>query len=107
MIPTITVDEIAADSVLLDVREPDEFAAGHAPGARHLPMREVPARLAEVPEGRDLVVVCRSGVRSAHVVGFLLGNGWRRVRNLGGGMHDWVAAGRPLVSDTGDPPHVL
>ncbi|HEY8473525.1 MAG TPA: rhodanese-like domain-containing protein [Natronosporangium sp.] len=107
MVPTVTVPQVGDDAHLLDVREPVEWAAGHAPGAQHLPMYEVPARLAEIPADRDVVVVCRSGIRSAQVVEFLLANGWERVRNLAGGMVDWVAAGRPLVTDTGAPAQVL
>lgn len=107
MVPTVSVPQVAADTHLLDVREPDEWAAGHAPGAQHLPMHEVPARLAEVPADRDVVVICRSGARSARVVQFLLGNGWANVSNLAGGMQDWAAAGRPLIADGGAPATVL
>lgn len=107
MIPTVSVPEVAQGTHLLDVREHDEWAAGHAPGAQHLPMGELPARLTEVPTDRDVVVVCRSGVRSARVVQFLLGNGWDNVRNLDGGMQDWAAAGRPLTTDGGAPATVL
>lgn len=107
MVPSVTAPEVPPDAHLLDVREQAEWDAGHAPGAQHLPMHEVPARLAEIPTDRDLVVVCRSGVRSAHVVRFLLSQGWSRVRNLDGGMHDWVAAGRPLVTESGTAAVVL
>jgi rhodanese-related sulfurtransferase len=107
MVPTVTVPEVGAGAHLLDVREPEEWEAGHAPGAQHVPMYEVPARLGELPADRDVVVVCRSGIRSARVVEFLLANGWQRVSNLAGGMEDWAAAGRPLVTDTGVPARVL
>jgi len=103
MVPTVTVPELTGEVHLLDVREVDEWVAGHAPGAQHLPMYELPGRLAEVPADREVVVVCRVGVRSAQVVQFLIGRGWQNVRNLAGGMQDWAAAGRPLVSDTGAP----
>jgi rhodanese-related sulfurtransferase len=106
MVPTVTVPEVSDRAHLLDVREPAEWSAGHAPGAQHLPMYELPARLSEVPADRDVVVVCRSGVRSAQVVQFLLGNGWTNVRNLQGGMQDWLAAGKPLVADGGAHPTV-
>jgi rhodanese-related sulfurtransferase len=99
--------QVPAAAFLLDVREPDEWAAGHAPDAHHVPMMEVPARLAEVPADGDVVVVCRSGVRSAQVVSFLMGNGRDNVRNLDGGMHSWTAAGRELVSEDGQPARVL
>lgn len=103
----MTASGVADDAYLLDVREPDEWSAGHATGAHHLPMMQVPARLSDVPTEGDVVVVCRSGGRSAQVVGYLLGNGWENVRNLEGGMKEWAAAGRPLVSEDGMPARVL
>ncbi len=106
-VPSLTVDQVPPGAFLLDVREPDEWAAGHVSGARHLPMREVPARMAEVPMDGDVLVVCRSGVRSAKVVSFLLANGWDNVINLDGGMRAWVAAGHPLVGENGTPPEVI
>ncbi len=106
-VPSLTVDQMPSGAVLLDVREPDEWSAGHAPGARHLPMQQVPARMAEVPMDGVVLVVCRSGVRSANVVRFLLANGWDNVINLDGGMRAWVAAGHPLVGEGGTPPEVI
>lgn len=106
-VPAVAAGEVSQDAYLLDVREPDEWAAGHAPDAHHLPMLEVPPRLTEVPADGDVVVVCRSGARSARVVDFLIRNGRDNVRNLDGGMHDWIAAGHPLVSDDGFPARVL
>ena len=96
-VPTVPVTEIADDAYLLDVREDDEWAAGHAPGAHHLPMMELPARLAEVPTDRDVVVVCRSGGRSAQVVAYLITTAGSRCATLDGGMRQWAAAGRPVV----------
>lgn len=95
------------DTYLLDVREGDEWAAGHAPTAHHLPMTELPGRLAEVPSDREVAVICRSGGRSAQVVAYLLRNGWDQVRNVEGGMGDWAAAGRPVVTDDGQPGQVI
>lgn len=106
-VASVTAPEVGADTYLLDVREPDEWAAGHAPGAHHLPMMDVPARLAEIPTDREVVVVCRSGGRSGRVVAYLLDSGWDNVRNLDGGMLDWAAAGRPLVGEDGQPARVL
>jgi rhodanese-related sulfurtransferase len=103
----VSAPEVPADAYLLDVREQDEWSAGHAPGAHHLPMMEVPARLAEIPTGREVVVVCRSGGRSGQVVSYLIGNGWDNVRNLDGGMRGWAAAGRPVTSEDGQPARVL
>jgi len=106
-VPTVTVTEIADDAYLLDVREDDEWTAGHAPGAHHLPMMELPARIAEVPADRDVAVICRSGGRSAQVVTYLMRNGWDQVRNVEGGMGEWAAAGRPVVGEDGQPGRVL
>jgi rhodanese-related sulfurtransferase len=97
----------AGDVHLLDVREHVEWMAGHAPGAQHLPMHQIPTRIDEVPADREVLVVCRSGVRSALVVEFLRRNGRDNVRNLDGGMEDWVAAGGPLVAEDGAPARVL
>jgi len=106
-IPAVAPAEVPADAYLLDVREPDEWAAGHAPGAHHLPMMEIPARLSEIPTEGEVVVVCRSGGRSAQVVGYLMSNGWDNVRNLDGGMRGWAAAGHPLQSEDGRPARVI
>ena len=106
-VPTTTATEVGPDAYLLDVREPDEWESGHAPGAHHLPMMEVPARMADVPTDADVVVVCRSGGRSGQVVSYLLGNGWDNVRNLEGGMKAWAAAGRDVVSEDGQPARIL
>jgi adenylyltransferase/sulfurtransferase len=77
------------DVYLLDVREPQEWSAGHLAGATHIPMRQVPAQLAEIPRDRDIVVYCRSGARSANVQQFLQANGITRVKNLIGGLMAW------------------
>ncbi|MGC5032415.1 rhodanese-like domain-containing protein [Micromonospora sp. DT229] len=106
-IPTVTVSEITDDTYLLDVREDDEWAAGHAPQAHHLPMMELPARIAEVPNDREVAVICRSGGRSAQVVTYLMRNGWDQVRNVAGGMGGWADAGRPVVAGDGQPGRVL
>lgn len=86
---------------LLDVREPDEWAAGHAPEAVHIPLGELPGRvdeLSDLPDDRPLYVVCRSGGRSAQAAAWLNANGWDAV-NVAGGMKSWRTEGRPLVSD--------
>ncbi|WP_290855854.1 rhodanese-like domain-containing protein [Hamadaea sp.] len=106
-IPVIDAGQLPADAYLLDVREPDEWSAGHAPGAVHLPMMEIPVRLAEIPQEGDVVVVCRSGGRSGQVVAYLQQQGYDNVVNLDGGMLDWAAAGRPMVSEDGQPARVL
>ena len=90
---------------VLDVREQVEWAYGHIEGAQHIPLRQVPARLDEVPDGRVLVV-CKVGARSAQAAAYLCANG-RNAMNLDGGLVDWAGAGRPLVSETGVAPQVV
>jgi len=108
-IPTVSVDGVPdplpEGLAVLDVREPVEWAHGHIEGSQHIPMNELPERLAEVPEGQVLVV-CKVGGRSAQVTGWLLQQG-RDAVNLDGGLLDWEAAGRPMVSDTGQRPLVF
>jgi rhodanese-related sulfurtransferase len=105
-VPTVTVAQVTDEAFLLDVRNPDEWQAGHAPAAVHVPMMEIPARLDELPADRDVVVVCRVGGRSAQVVAYLVAQG-RAASNLDGGMFAWQAAGRPVVVDDGGAGHVL
>ena len=89
-----------AGGLLLDVREDEEWEAGHAPEATHLPLTELESRIGEVPRDRDVVVACRSGARSGRVVAALEGSGFS-LHNLDGGMKDWAAAGFPVVSEGG------
>jgi rhodanese-related sulfurtransferase len=104
--PSVTVAELTGEEHLLDVREADEWAAGHAEQAQLVPMSQLAGRLAELPKERDVVVVCKSGARSAQVTAYLNQNGWS-ARNLVGGMVAWQAASRPMVSDSGAPPEVI
>src|SRR5690242_3369684 len=106
-VPTVNANEVPDDAYLLDVREDDEWVAGHAPQAAHVPMMEIPARVGELPEDRDIVVVCRVGGRSAQVVAYLRQQGFERVLNLDGGMLAWRAIGRAVVTDKGDEGFVL
>ncbi|MBF9068210.1 rhodanese-like domain-containing protein [Streptacidiphilus fuscans] len=100
-VPTVDIASVPADAVLLDVREQDEWDAGHAASALHIPMSEFVARIGELPEAEPLYVVCRVGGRSAQVVQYLVGQG-RQAVNVDGGMLAWDAAGRALVSEQGD-----
>ena len=106
-VPEVTVAEVSDEAFLLDVREPEEWAVGHAPAAHHVPMMQLLGRLDELPADRDVVVVCRVGSRSAQVVAYLQAHGWDRVSNLSGGMCAWEASGRGMVSDDGSAPYVL
>jgi len=105
-IPEVGVADLPADAVLLDVRENDEWAAGHAPDATHLPMTTLTDRLDEVPDGSPVYVICRSGGRSARVAAFLNSSGWEAV-NVAGGMLHWARAGRPMVAEGRGPATVI
>jgi rhodanese-related sulfurtransferase len=104
-LPDQPAASVPEDVWLLDVREDDEWAAGHAPGARHIPLGQLGARAGEVPQDELVYVICRSGGRSAKAAQALAGAGWRAV-NVAGGMQDWAAAGRPMVTDSGADPYV-
>ncbi len=104
-VPAVSVSELPEDVILLDVREDDEWVAGHAPGAVHVPLAQVPARLDEIPSDEVVHVVCRSGGRSSQATAWLNRNGYDAV-NVSGGMGAWLEAGRPMVSETGDAPTV-
>ncbi len=103
--PTGVGPEEASDlkrggAVLLDVREVDEWKAGHAPGARHVPLGDVASRRDSLPRDRRLVVICRSGHRSSRATALLLRSGFDAV-NLDGGMRAWANAGLPLEAAGG------
>ncbi|MFG2304630.1 rhodanese-like domain-containing protein [Actinacidiphila glaucinigra] len=105
-LPAVDAAQVPSDGYLLDVREHDEWDAGHAEGAVHIPMGEVVARIGELPADRRVHVVCRVGGRSAQVAQYLIAQGLDVV-NVDGGMLGWEAAGRPLVTDGAGPAHVL
>lgn len=86
--------------ILLDVREDDEWQRGHAPGALHIPMGQVPARIDEIDSAAALFVVCQGGGRSQRVSQYLAQNGYAPV-NVSGGMMAWAGAGRPVITDDG------
>ncbi len=98
--PTELSQRLAAgeDIVLIDVREPYEWSAGHIEGATHIPMNQVPQRLSEIPKDKEVVMICRSGGRSGHVQQHLLGaQGYTRVLNLTGGMQRWAREVDPSI----------
>ncbi len=110
--PTASVTDLPSEGlVLLDVREDDEWAAGHAPEAKHVPLGELPARvgeLAELPDDRPVYVVCRSGGRSARAAAWLNAAGVVDAVNVAGGMKSWQTEGRALVGEReGAAPEVL
>jgi rhodanese-related sulfurtransferase len=101
----VPATDVPDQAWLLDVREDDEWAAGHVPGACHIPLGQLGARTAELPMDDEIYVICRSGMRSARASQALNGAGWRAV-NVAGGMQHWAAAGRPMVTDSGAVPFV-
>lgn len=102
-VPEIDVSTLAAlvdtDGVrLIDVREPDEYAAGHVPGARLVPLGEVPERIEEFRGTGPTYVICRSGARSMRACEFVTAAGVECV-NVAGGTNAWIESGRAV--DTG------
>jgi len=93
---------LATGALLLDVREDDEFAAGHAADARHVALATVPDEIDTLPRDVTIVCVCRLGGRSARAATFLAEQGFTVV-NLEGGMVAWAEAAAPLTSDNGEP----
>jgi rhodanese-related sulfurtransferase len=82
---------------VLDVRTPQEFAAGHVPGAINVPYDQLASRLAEVPKDKDVVLYCKSGRRAGIAADVLAANGYQRLSHLEGDMNAWVEKGRPLA----------
>jgi hydroxyacylglutathione hydrolase len=99
-----TVEEIAPDALaarpratfVLDVREPEEFAHGHVPGAVNIPQAEIATRLEQLPRDRPLMVICQAGYRSLRAAQFLKQVGFEQVTSVTGGTAAWEAAGKPL-----------
>ncbi|HET9499465.1 MAG TPA: rhodanese-like domain-containing protein [Marmoricola sp.] len=109
-VPSVTVaqvpDPLPEGVSVLDVREPQEWEAGHIDGATHIPLRELPEHTDVLPRDDQLVVVCKIGGRSAQAVAYLGQLGVNAV-NLVGGMIDWVDAGRPIVREGDGEPLVV
>ena len=89
----------AAGVTVIDVREPHEYEEAHVPGATLIPLGEVPDRVAEVPEGTTVYLVCAVGGRSGRAAEHLAEQG-RDVVNVAGGTKGWIAAGHPTVAGT-------
>jgi rhodanese-related sulfurtransferase len=87
-----------AGAWLLDVRTPEEWDTGHIPGSKLIPLADLPTRLAEVPRGREVVVVCRSGRRSKEAAELLQKAGYQGAVSLAGGLQAWTAAGYPVTT---------
>lgn len=103
---TVTVSDIPEGARILDVREDYEWAAGHAAGAQHIPLDQLPSRLDDLDPDEDLYVICRTGGRSFRAAQWLAGQGYSAL-NVAGGMDQWLETGMPLVSDNGLKPVIL
>ena len=97
--------EVPAQAYLLDVREDDEWTAGHAPDAQHIPLGSLGERVDQVPRDQEIYVICRAGSRSARAVAALNSAGWQAI-NVADGMQGWESAGRPMTSESSAPPFV-
>jgi rhodanese-related sulfurtransferase len=97
----ITVDEAyqkyQAGTYLLDVRTQEEWNAVRVPNATLIPLDQLESRLSEIPQGKEIMVICRSGNRSQVGRDILLENGFSQVTSLQGGIQEWQAAGYPVV----------
>jgi len=92
---------VAPDApILVDVREPHEFAKVRAEGAALLPLSTFLLRHTELPQDRAILMICNSGARSAQTTAFLLANGWTDVSNVAGGTIAWLQAGLPSRQGT-------
>jgi rhodanese-related sulfurtransferase/molybdopterin-guanine dinucleotide biosynthesis protein A len=104
-VPEVDIDEMArrrdGGAPVIDVRQPHEYVEAHVPGARLVPLAEVPERLDEVPADGPVLVICHSGGRSLKAAEFLRGRGVDAV-NVAGGTTAWIESGRPTV--TGESP---
>lgn len=85
-------------ALILDVREPEEWNAGHIPGATLIPLGQLESRVDELPRDQQIVVVCRSGNRSQTGRDILLSAGFENVTSMSGGMNDWTSLGLPTVT---------
>mgnify|MGYP000996441575 CR=1 FL=1 len=95
---TEAADRFAQGAYLLDVREQVEWEEAHVEGAVLIPLGELSTRLDELPTDEDILVICRSGNRSAQARDLLRQAGFERVTSISGGINAWMAAGLPVVS---------
>ena len=108
-VPAVTVQEAAElqgdgdGGLLVDVREPNEFAQGRAEGAVLLPLGQLNTRFKELPRDRKLLMVCRTGGRSSNATQFLASQGFDNAVNVSGGMVAWHNAGLPMTSGAPEP----
>jgi len=87
---TTAAQQMRAGSLLLDVREPFEIAICAVAGSRHIPMRQIPESLTDLPRDRHILVLCHHGGRSQRVTQFLRANGFDNATNVAGGIDAWA-----------------
>ena len=85
-----------ADVQVVDIRQPAEIASGTVPGAEVMPMHTIPLRIQEIKQDKPVVLVCRSGARSAQACMFLAQNGFENILNLRGGIMGWAGSGQQV-----------
>jgi rhodanese-related sulfurtransferase len=99
MAKEVTIDEleqaIAQGAHVVDVREQDEFDAGHVPNAHLIPLNTVPDRMSEIPEGETVWLICQGGVRSMKAANYLEAQGYSVV-SVAGGTGSWIGAGKSV-----------
>jgi rhodanese-related sulfurtransferase len=106
VIDATDADAGSEHNILLDVRNANEWEAGHAPGAQWVPLPELESVRFTLPMNRKIVCICRSGQRSERAAAELLQMGFKAV-NMEGGMRAWKAQGLPVVRDDGSPGEVI
>ena len=103
-VPEIGVGELAdrmtAGAFLIDVRQPDEYVEAHVPGARLVPLDEVPVRAGELPADTEILVICRTGARSHRAAEYLIDQYHLTAVNVAGGTLAWIESGRDIVVGT-------
>jgi rhodanese-related sulfurtransferase len=92
--PEEAATRLESGAVLIDVREQDEFANVHAVGANLIPLSEFATRYSEMPQDKEIILICAGGVRSAQAAQFAAERGYKTT-NLEGGTNAWIAAGLP------------
>jgi rhodanese-related sulfurtransferase len=109
-VPTFSVQEAhehledaGSGAILIDVRNPDEFAQARVPGSILMPLPFFAGRFAALPADREILIICATGNRSSTATAYLLGNGFERVANVAGGIVAWYRAGLPIVTGRPEP----
>jgi DMSO/TMAO reductase YedYZ molybdopterin-dependent catalytic subunit/glyoxylase-like metal-dependent hydrolase (beta-lactamase superfamily II)/rhodanese-related sulfurtransferase len=112
VVPEISMDALEArspDTLLLDVREPEEYLHGYIPGAVNLPQADLASQLDDLPRDRPVWIVCQAGIRSRRAAQFLKQMGFAQVATFPGGTAAWKAAGKPLAAGEtqGERPRII